>query len=313
MRRLSCIVLLFILLCLLFGCNKSPPSSEVAIFEDEVVALTENPGAVPLNFLPEHPGLDIKSNSQADIDYSNKSNGYVMVRFKELTNIKIKAQVKGPSTTYTYNVIPNEWIAFPLSDGSGQYQVVVLRNITENKYAQVISVSFNVSLNNEFAPFLYSNQYVNFENEPNTIALATELVGNTGNDLQKIEAIYNYVTNNLTYDKNKAQTVKSGYLPDLDTVLSEKKGICFDYAALMAGMLRSQGMPCKLVVGYAGNAYHAWISVYSDEFGWIDGAIYFDGNTWHRLDPTFASTSNNSESIMAYIANDNNYTIKYLY
>ena len=25
-----------------------------------------------------------------------------------------------------------------------------------------------------------------------------------------------------------------------------KKGICFDYAALMTGMLRSQGIPCKL-------------------------------------------------------------------
>ena len=118
---------------------------------------------------------------------------------------------------------------------------------------------------------------------------------------------------NLTYDQQKAETVKSGYLPVLDTVLSSKKGICFDYAALMTGMLRSQGVPCKLVVGYAGTAYHAWISVYSEETGWVDGAIYFNGSTWQRMDPTFASSSNSSESVMKYIGDGSNYTTKYVY
>ena len=33
----------------------------------------------------------------------------------------------------------------------------------------------------------------------------------------------------------------------------------------MTGMLRSQGIPSKLVVGYAGTAYHAWISVWTEE------------------------------------------------
>lgn len=59
----------------------------------------------------------------------------------------------------------------------------------------------------------------------------------------------------LTYDKKKAQTVQSGYLPNVDQVLASKTGICFDYAALMTAMLRSQGIPTKLVVGYTGNVY----------------------------------------------------------
>ena len=50
-------------------------------------------------------------------------------------------------------------------------------------------------------------------------------------------------------------------------LLEKKSGICFDYAALMTGMLRSQGVPCKLVVGYAGTVYHAWISVWTAEHG----------------------------------------------
>ena len=81
----------------------------------------------------------------------------------------------------------------------------------------------------------------------------------------------------------------------------------------MTGMLRSQGIPSKLVVGYAGTAYHAWISVWTEETGWVDGVIYFDSKTWHRMDPTFASSANRSDSIMQYIGNGANYTTKYLY
>ena len=95
-----------------------------------------------------------------------------------------------------------------------------------------------------------------------------------------------------------AKTVTSGYLPNVDTILQSKKGICFDYAAVMATMLRTQGIPTKLVVGYAGSAYHAWVSVYINEIGWIDNIFYFDGKSWVRMDPTFASSGNSSASIM---------------
>jgi len=67
------------------------------------------------------------------------------------------------------------------------------------------------------------------------------------------------------------------------------------------------------VVGYAGGAYHAWISVWSEETGWIDGAIYFDGSTWQRMDPTFASSGKQSAAIMAYIGDGSNYSAKYFY
>jgi len=72
----------------------------------------------------------------------------------------------------------------------------------------------------------------------------------------------------------------------------------------MTGMLRSQGIPCKLVVGYVGTAYHAWISVWSSDQGWIDGVIYFNGVAWQRMDPTLASTGGNTAV---------NYTVKYIY
>ena len=102
-------------------------------------------------------------------------------------------------------------------------------------------------------------------------------------------------------------------MPDIDAVLAEKKGICFDYAALMAAMLRSQGVPTKLVTGYTGSSYHAWISTYSEETGWVEGVIFFDGTTWKLMDPTFASSGGSSEDIMEYIGDGKNYKEKYLY
>ena len=107
--------------------------------------------------------------------------------------------------------------------------------------------------------------------------------------------------------------MKSDYLPVLDQVLAEKKGICSDYAAVMTAMLRSQGIPCKLVVGYLKTESHAWISIWTEETGWVDGNIYFDGTSWKRMDPTVASSRGHTQSAVDYIGNDANYTSNYYY
>lgn len=286
---------------------------DVVDLEDEAVALSEAPAAILREMTAIASGERTKKSADAMIDYSNTKDGYVMVQYTSRSDVRLKARVKGPTTTYTYNLTAQEWAAFPLSDGNGTYQITVYKNVSGTKYASVLSLTTEVVLSDEFAPFLRSNQYVDFDAAPDTVAKAAELVGELENSLDQVEAIYNYVVKNLTYDKKLAATVKSGYLPVLDEVLEKKSGICFDYAALMTGMLRSQGVPCKLVVGYAGKAYHAWISVWSEETGWVDGVIYFNGTSWQRMDPTFASSGNSSKSIMDYIGDGENYSAKYFY
>ncbi len=294
----------------------SVPMLEEVSLEDELVPLSDVP-AVASILSPVASGKSVKSGGGAEIDYSNIKDGYVMCRFAASNSKRLKVQVAGPTTTYTYDLPTGSWVTFPLSDGNGSYKVTALQNTTGKKYAVLASASFSVSLTDEFAPFLRPNQYVNYEGAVNTIAMAAQLTKDVSDPLDKVGAVYNYVVKNLTYDKKRASAVSNGtltsYLPDLDSVLAEKKGICFDYAALMTGMLRSQGVPCKLVVGYAGTTYHAWVSVWTEETGWVDGAIYFDGTTWHRMDPTFASSGNGSEAIMKYIGNGSNYKVKYLY
>lgn len=278
---------------------------------EEAVALSGAPAVA--QDVPVSAGTLVKSNTKASIDYTNTADGYVLVCYTAETQLRLKAQVKGPTTTYTYNLTPGEQTAFPLSDGNGSYQIIVYENVSGTKYAGVISLKCDVMLKDEFAPFLHSNQYVNYSKAPNTVAKAAELVSGETDALKKVERIYDFVVDHLSYDKELASTVQSGYLPELDAVLAKGTGICFDYAALMTAMLRAEGVPCKLVVGYAGSAYHAWISVWSAETGWVDGVIFFNGSAWQRMDPTFASSADGSEWIMRYIGDGSNYAAKYFY
>ncbi len=319
-RKLYVLLVFVLALGLFVGCAPAAVTEvaektqiENVNLSEEAVAMADSPAALPLSVGTTATGDLVKSNAEAVIDYSNTQDGYVMVRYTQSTDLRLKAQVKGPTTTYTYNITPGEWAAFPLSDGNGNYQIIIYKNVSGTSYAAVLSLHTTVTLKDEFAPFLHSNQYVDYDAAPNTVAKAAELTAELEEPLDKVAAVYGYVINELHYDKELAQTVKSGYLPVLDQVMEKKAGICFDYAALMTGMLRSQGMPCKLVVGYAGSAYHAWINVWSEESGWLDGVIFFDGNAWQRMDPTFASSGGQSEFIMKYIGDGSNYSAKYYY
>ena len=272
-----------------------------------------SPVTLPQILTPEAPGTSAETTDEAVIDFSNSADGYVMARYERDTQKKLKAQVKGPLTTYTFNMDPQDWEVFPLSDGNGEYTVAVYENIEDSKYSTVLSATFDVALKDEFAPFLRPNQYVNYADAPETLELAVRLTKGLTDPLDKVACVYDCVIGALTYDTELAENVKSGYLPDIDEVMRKGKGICFDYAAVMTGMLRSQNVPCKLVVGYAGDAYHAWISVWSEEEGWIEGAIYFDGLNWQRMDPTFASAGDGAEAIREYIGDSSNYHDMYYY
>ena len=290
-----------------------PPATMPAAVESEALALAEAPPPpVSVVLQPEHSGEREQRCDEAVIDYSRSEDGYIMACYTAQTDKRLKFRIHGPTTTYTYNLPPDSWTAFPLSDGNGSYQAALYINTHDSKYALVMTAQFEVALQDEFAPFLRPNQYVDYVEAVNTVETGAQLCAGLTHPLEKVAAVYDYVVGNLVYDYDRAATVKSGYLPVLDRVLEEKKGICFDYAALMAAMLRSQEVPCKLVVGYAGSTYHAWISVWTEEDGWIDGAIFFDGHMWKRMDPTFASSQERSEEIMEFIEHGN-YTVKYLY
>ena len=116
-------------LCFLVtGCrNSASPNGEYAgpamtiegeAIQQEASALenTLQP-AYSIVIKPEASGTFAAVNEYATIDYSHTEDGYVMIQFTADSTQKLKSQVIGPDTTYTYNLNQGEWTVFPLSDG----------------------------------------------------------------------------------------------------------------------------------------------------------------------------------------------------
>ena len=328
LRLVALTVAIILVVGMCAGCAKTETveihNPEDAIFSDsdgeliqlaaEMVPLTAAPAMNTVR-TPAHPGTSVNKNQKAEIDYSNAAQGYVMIKYLVNTTKQLRVIIEGPSKVkyqYTLNG-KGEYEVFPLSDGSGSYTIGIYEQIEGTRYATSHTATISVTLTNEFEPFLRPNQYVNFNANSQVVTKAAELVSGVTDFYGKVAAVYNFVVTNFTYDKEKAATVPTGYLPNVDQILSLKKGICFDYAAVMAAMLRSQDIPTKLIVGYAGDVYHAWINVYSEATGWVNNAIYFDGKEWKLMDPTFASSGNQSASVMQYIGDGSHYTARFMY
>ena len=265
--------------------------------------------------------------SKSEIDATNKDKGYLVIRYLKETNKKLKIRViklKSDGTeqsNYVYDLnSKGKQETFSLTDGSGKYQIKVLENIEGNSYAVQQNQTIDVKIANAFDPFLIPIQYVNYTNSSKAVVKARELTKNCKNDLQKVQEIYKFILNNIVYDYNKANKVVNGelngYVPVVDVILNNKKGICFDYSSLMAAMLRSVGIPTKLIMGYVApnNAYHAWNDVYIKGTGWIkiNSQVYFDGKKYSRMDSTFAA-ANKSGKQTAFIGNGKNYAPLYQY
>lgn len=261
---------------------------------------------------PSADGIAVYGSETVSVDASHIDEGYVMVRYGG-DNAKVKLQLEAfGGQAYTYLLSRGgKYEVFPLSSGGGVYSLRVYENVKNDTYALVFEQELDVKLKNEFLPFLYPNQYVSFT--PNSLAAAvgrqvcTGCAG-TGSEADIVRSLYHYVTENISYDEEKAAQVAYGYLPDVDEVLASGKGICFDYAALLAALLRLQGIPAKLEVGYAGDVLHAWVSVYPEDDGWLYGVRLY-GNSWNLLDPTLAACGGGSP----LIGGGNEYKVKYSY
>ena len=267
----------------------------------------------PVVYIPEAPGTSLIGADPLIIDVSNCSSGYVMAKYSGITE-KANIQITGSDgVSYKYFLTPSDsYTPLPLTAGDGSYQIDGYENISGNEYAVLFRQTMDVRLEDELLPFLYPSQYVNFNTDSQAVLAASETVRSASDDLEAVEDIYHFVIGSVVYDEEKAENVTSGYLPDVDETLSSGKGICFDFAALTAAMLRSQDIPTRLEIGYSGSIYHAWISVYLEETGWIDNIIEFRGDGWTRMDPTFAASNENSEKILEYIGDGSNYTTQYI-
>lgn len=159
---------------------------------------------------------------------------------------------------------------YPLQLGNGTYKVSLLVNTSGNSYRLISSQNINLKLKNSNSVFLTSIQNINWNVDSKAVAKAVELTKDITEPEDKAKVLWDYMVKNNSYDYKKLSTLTSGYLPVIDKTLEEKKGICYDFSALYAAMLRSQGYPAKLIKGYApknASGYHAWNEIYSESKG----------------------------------------------
>lgn len=320
--RMLSIILICLTLC---SCGnstaaESPSADPVTSAENEAetapavedASLSDKVGSrdnTPVILTGSADGTESIGNESVTIDISHTGEGYLMVSYTGSCP-KVKFQLTGPDQiTYTYN-LTGGYETFPLTSGSGSYSLGLFENIEGTTYSTLFTQNIDASITNEYGPYLYANQYVNFTASSSTVEKGAAIARSADNDLEVIQNVYNYIITNFTYDYDKAATVESGYLPNVDEIYSKQTGICFDYAAVMAAMLRTQNIPTRLEVGYMGDVYHAWISTYISDTGWVNGIIEFDGNEWQMMDPTFASTSASPKD---FLTETDKYITKYVY
>lgn len=272
------------------------------------------PVVVVPNFpVPTSPGTKVASASNGWVDYSNSSDGYISAKYTG-SKSKVKIQILSDGQTpYTHDVTPGVVEYYPLSLGSREYTVKLCENISGTSYTPIVTVTFSANTNSTKA-FLYPTHYSYYNSSSSCVLKAAELCAGKKGTIDKIAAVFGWVTSNVKYDYDLAATVKSGYVPNPDRTFKSKKGICFDYASLMCAMLRSQNIPTRLVVGYTSSGtYHAWNEIYTEETGWVTPEIMFKKAGYNLIDSTFYSTAKDKAYIGAYIMNTSNYSVTYYY
>ncbi len=326
MRKTAELCLIFLIPALLLsGCGggAAPERAEVPLAPAaEVIEETpvpEEQAEEDVSFTPYEAPAFLDAEFHEDLaegdgnvllDLSAVSEGYVAVSAS--SDARLKFQVLTDEDTYNYD-LPSDGTpaVFPLTCGDGEYRFRIMENIEDSKYAELYSASCEVTMEGEFQPFLRPSAYVPYSESSDCVKKAAELAAEVPDALGVVGAVFDYVCANVTYDTEKAANVQSGYVPDPDETLDSGRGICFDYAALAAAMLRSQGIPAKMIFGYVSpdDLYHAWNMFYTEESGWVTVSYEVGGDSWNRLDLTFSANGADG----TFIGDGGNYADIYTY
>ena len=200
-----------------------------------------------------------KTNSKLKVDVGNASEGYFLAAVTQKNKHKVKLRVEKDGETLTYDLnTTGKYEVFPLQLGSGKYSLSLWENVSGKKFSAAGKITVNVKLKREDGAFLYPNQYVNYRKNDQAVGMSQKICKDKEGK-EAYTAIKQYITENFRYDYVKAAKIQPSEMPDIDSCFANKSGVCQDLSALMACMLRVQGIPARLAIGYADKTYHAWV------------------------------------------------------
>ncbi|MEN1761274.1 transglutaminase-like domain-containing protein [Anoxynatronum sibiricum] len=211
--------------------------------------------------------VSVSAMEVASLDTRSVETGLLSVQYQVPghTATKIMLEKGGERSVFDLSATRTEE-TIPLLLGDGQYKVSILEHVSGNQYRPIKTETIEVAIVDPTARFLSSVQEIRWDQNMKAIQKAAALTAGLTTDMEKVTAIYEYIVENIRYDDAKAATVTSGYQPDIDATLLSGSGICYDYAALFAAMMRSVGVPARMAKGYAPgiDVYHAWNEILVD-------------------------------------------------
>jgi protein-glutamine gamma-glutamyltransferase len=135
-----------------------------------------------------------------------------------------------------------------------------------------------------------SKQYPQFPGlNPRIQGLAEQVTASVSSPIDKASAIENYLRMHYGYTLQLPD--KTPKDPISNFLFERKQGHCEYFASAMAVMLRSIGIPSRLVNGFSGGEFNDLTSQYvireSDAHSWVEA--YIPGQGWMEFDPTPAA------------------------
>ena len=284
-RALLILTIVFISLLFCYGCSRNAAYTQIKEETGTRVA--------PAMLLSAAPEIHVAECGEASIDHSNLAQGYFMVNYHgENPDIKLRVNKDGEECVYVLEQKHhNKYTAFPLTEGSGEYSVVIYEHKYGTTYLEIFSKRFYAEIEDEPLPYLYPSNLVNYSEDSIAVNQAAALAETANTDADVIRETLDYVLETIDYDHQFAENAPPNYIPDIDSVIEAGKGICLDMATVMAAMLRSQGIPAKVKIGDVQNGeetvYHAWVSVYATD-GSLNENQFIDDEEmpgWVDIDP----------------------------
>lgn len=122
--------------------------------------------------------------------------------------------------------------------------------------------------------------------DPRIPRLASDITRSAKNDYDKAAAIENYLRTRFGYTLQLPQTTVKDPLANF--LFERKQGHCEYFASSMAVMLRTLGIPSRVVNGFRSDEFNDITGSYvvraKDAHSWVEA--YFGGYGWQTFDPT---------------------------
>lgn len=127
--------------------------------------------------------------------------------------------------------------------------------------------------------------------DPRIARLAAQIISSSTNDYDRASAIENYLRTRFGYTLQLPQSTPKD--PVADFLFVRKQGHCEYFASAMAVMLRTVGIPSRVVNGFRSDEFNdisgSYVVRAKDAHAWVEA--YFSGYGWQTFDPTPAGDS----------------------